>query len=92
MIVRVLHDNQYRLESSYLDELNGLDNRLVEVVNSGDEESFRNLLGEMVALVKSKGEALSPYEIATSDVILPAEDLTLAEAQKLFVGQGVVPG
>jgi len=92
MIVRVLHDNQYRLESKYLDELNDLDNRMVAVVNTGDEQGFHRLLDEMIGLVKGKGEELSQYEIATSDVILPSQDLTIQEAQKLFVGQGVVPG
>ena len=92
MIVRILTEGQYRLDSDYLDALNELDNRLVEVVAKGDEESYKQLFSELLAFVRAKGQAVSPRELVASDVVLPAPDTTLEEARRLFTADGVIPG
>ena len=43
-------------------------------------------------LVREKGSPLPIDEIVESDLILPEPDLTLEEAQVLFVGEGLLPG
>lgn len=92
MIVRILEDNQYRLDDRFLGELNQLDNQLVAVVDADKDAEFASLLNQMAQLVRSNGEPLDVAEIVQSDVILPADDTTFAEAKSLFSGEGVVPG
>lgn len=92
MIVRIQGEGQYRMPSAVLDELNELDNRLVQLVAEGDEAGFTATLGQMLALVRNRGEAVAIDELIESDVVLPAADTTLEDAHHLFVGEGLVPG
>ena len=80
------------MPSAVLDDLNELDNRLVQIVATGDAAEFDKTLGEMIALVRNKGQAVAIDELVESDVVLPASDTTLDDAQHLFVGEGLVPG
>ena len=50
------------------------------------------MLGEMLALVREHSSPLPVDELVESDLMLPAADLTLEEAQVLFVGEGILPG
>lgn len=90
MIVRILSEGQYRLDSRYLDELNTIDNRLVELVAAGDEEGYGRLLGEMIQLVRERGKPVPTDELVESDAVLPPPDSTLEEAKGIFVGQGLI--
>ena len=92
MIVRISSEGQYRLSDGFLDRLNHLDNRIVEVVGKDDEVQFHHLFSEMLSLVRKEGEPLRPDEIAQSDLILPPSDITLDEAKDLFKGEGLIPG
>ncbi len=92
MIVRILTEGQYRLDSQYLDRMNEIDNRLVEVVAGADEQSYKDLVSELISLVREQGVPVPASELVASDVVLPAPDTTLEEAKKLFVGEGLIPG
>ena len=92
MIVRITTEGQYNLPGSFVDQLNDIDNQLVEAVEAEDQGSFDGLLKQMLALVREKGSPVPLDELVESDLMLPAPDLTLAEAQVLFVGEGLVPG
>ena len=92
MIVRISEEGQYEIPSSLLDDLNRLDNAIVEAVGRGEEERFRSLLEEMLALVRTRGRALPPDDLRPSDVVLPPPDTDLEEARTLFVGEGLIPG
>lgn len=91
MIVRVSGEGQYRLPDGDADRLNELDNLAVAAAEGGDEIAFQSLWQQMLALVESDGEAIADDEIATSDVILPPRDVTFAEAQGEFTGDGLIP-
>ena len=92
MIVRISGEDQFRLPDSDADRLNELDNQAVEAAEAGDEARFLELFGQMVALVEKDGERLADDELVESDVILPPRDITLAEAQQDFTGEGLIPG
>ncbi len=92
MIVRILSEGQYRLDSDHLDHLNEIDNRLVEVVAKGNEEEYHRLFAEMLAHVREKGKPVPATELVASDVVVPAPDTTLDEAKRLFTAEGIVPG
>ncbi len=92
MIVRILGEGQFNLPGAVIDDLNDIDNRMVEAVESENEEGFRSLLQEMIALVREKGSPLPLDELVESDFILPETDLTLEEAEHIFIGDGLLPG
>ena len=91
MIVRIATEGQYRLEDEQAAKLNELDNEIVPLVQAGDEEGFRRLFSEMLALARS-GAELGDDELEESDVILPPPDISLAEAAAEFTGEGLIPG
>ncbi len=91
MIVRIATEAQYRLEDGVVDRLNELDNTAVEAVEAGDETRFAELFEQMLDLVRTEGSTLGEDELEESDVIIPPPDLTFAEAQAEFTGDGLIP-
>ena len=92
MIVRILTEGQFNLPGAYVDELNEIDNRIVEVVESQDEAQFGRLLSQMLQLVREKGEPVPVDDLVESDLVLPEPDITLEEAARTFTGEGLLPG
>ena len=92
MIIRITTEGQYILPSAFVDQLNDIDNQLVDAVEAGDRSRFGGLLTQMLDLVREHSSPLPVDEIVESDLILPAPDTTLEEAQGLFVGGGLLPG
>lgn len=81
MIVRILSDNQYRLDERYKSALAQLDDRWLEAVQQDDEVAFSRLLLQLVQLIRENGQLVSPDELVASDVIVPAPDMALYEAK-----------
>ena len=92
MIVRILGEGQFNLPGVVIDDLNDIDNRMVEAVAAEDEAQFRALLDEMFQLVRDRGQPLPLDQLVESDLILPETDLTLDEAEHIFIGDGLLPG
>lgn len=92
MIVRILGEGQFTLPGSAIDDLNDIDNRMVEAVAAADAPRFRSLLAEMFNLVRERGAPVPLDELVESDLILPELDLTLDEAEHIFIGDGLLPG
>ena len=92
MIVRILTEGQFNLPGAFIDELNDLDNKLVEVVEQDDEENFGPALEALLDLVRHNGDPVAVDELVESDLVLPEPDITLKEAEELFIGEGLVPG
>lgn len=91
MIVRISGDGQFRLPDGDAERLNELDNRAVAAAESGDEAGFEELWSQMLALVEADGKEIADDELVESDVILPPRDVTFAEAQGEFTGEGLIP-
>jgi hypothetical protein len=91
VIVRISGEGQFRLPDGDGARLNELDNRAVSAVESGDETGFYELWQQMLALVENDGEQLSDDELVESEVILPPRDITFAEAEGEFTGEGLIP-
>ncbi len=91
MIVRISGEGQFRLPEADADRLNELDNQAVAAVEAGDEGRFLELWGQMLDLVAADGQELADDELTESDVILPPRDITFAEAQGEFTGEGLIP-
>ncbi len=91
MIVRIFTETQYRLDESHHHHLNELDDAVVAAVDAGDEDKFHEAFEVLLDFVRKTGEELGDDELEASDFILPPPDLSLAEAEKEFTGEGLIP-
>jgi hypothetical protein len=91
VIVRISGEGQFRLPDEDAERLNELDNRAVAAAEQGDETGFRELWSQMLELVAGDGRELADDDLIESDVILPPRDISFAEAQGEFTGEGLIP-
>jgi phage shock protein A len=86
IVVRVQGEGQFRLAGSYKGELDGYDQKVVAAIEAGQPAAFKQSVHDVIAFVQSHGVAVPDAENATSQVVLPSEDLTLDEAKKIMAG------
>jgi hypothetical protein len=91
VIVRIATERQYRLPDETAGRLNELDNEAVAAVEAGDEARFHELFEQMLTIVRRDGQLLEEDELTGSEIILPPPDLSFAEAQGEFTGEGLIP-
>jgi hypothetical protein len=91
MIVRISGEDQYRLGDDLHDRLNQLDSAVLSTIDTSDEVAFNAAFTELLDFVRGQGSVVDDDEIETSDLILPPDDITLAEAAKEFTGEGLIP-
>ncbi|HUY75816.1 MAG TPA: hypothetical protein VMV29_03540 [Ktedonobacterales bacterium] len=82
MIVRIQADNQYRLADDQATAVEALDERLMQAIDAGDSATFSATLHELVALIQQAGQPVADDEVVASDLIIPASDMSLEEAQQ----------
>jgi hypothetical protein len=92
VIVRIATEGQYELSDDHASRLNELDNAAVDAVEAGNEETFREVFGQMIELVRQDGKPVDDDELEASDVIIPPADLSFEEAGEEFSGDGLIPG
>lgn len=83
-VVRIQGDDQYRLSQEDRGQLDAYDKELVATINSGDENAFKGKLTELLAFVRAKGSKIPSDQITKSDLILPRDDMSLAEAKDIM--------
>ena len=91
MIVRIFTETQYRLDESHHARLDELDDLVVGLHGSHDEDAFHESFEELLDYVRTQGEPLGDDELEASDFILPPPDLSFAEAGEEFTGEGLIP-
>jgi PspAA-like protein len=92
LIVRVMDLGQFNLNIKNAKEINQLDNSLVDIVKRYNllKREFGKKLTKMLSLVVKQGKSLDQKQIVKSDIILPPSDISIDEASKLFIGEGIV--
>lgn len=81
MIVRIMAEDQYRVADEHISEVQRLDDLLDQAVSANDESAFTAALQQLVTFVRQHGQVVPNEEVVPSDVIVPAPDMSLAEAQ-----------
>ncbi len=84
MIVRILADNQYRIDDAEVaahQEIDRLDGELFEALAANDDGRYQDTLARLIAAVRRAGTVVPVEELIASDVIVPAEDMTAAETR-----------
>ena len=90
------------LRSDILEKLNAVDNQLTQLNESGDltQSQFDDIYPQLFTLIRQKGKLVG-RDLTAEDVgatyhnpefNFPPEDLDFEEAQKLFEGEGLIPG
>ena len=91
MIVRISTEGQYDLPERFHAELNELDNRVVAAVEADDEADDGEAFAALLDFVRANGTPVDGADLRGSDLIIPPPDLTLAEAEREFTGDGLLP-
>ena len=91
MIVRLLNEGQWQVDDGVAEELNRLDDEAMAALDREDEEALDATLAQMGEIVRTRGTALPPEDLSTSDVVIPPADLTLEETRQLFSEAGLIP-
>lgn len=84
MIVRIMGDNQYRMDDGHQAEIGRLDNTLYRAIKQQDEQGFNTLLAQLTAYVRQNGTQVPDEELVPSDLMVPAADMTIAEAREVI--------
>lgn len=92
MIIRIMGQGQYHVQSSLFDDLNKIDNKIVQYVQKGNEKGYKKSLAELVEVIHREGKKVSAKELVESDIIVPPVDMTLEEARQVFTGTGIFKG
>jgi hypothetical protein len=92
MIVRISSEGQYDVSDADIAGLNELDNQAVSACEASNEDSFRKAFDDLLDYVRTKGTPVADDDLFGSDIILPPPDVSLAEAQTEFQGEGLIPG
>ena len=85
MIVRVMEEDQYRLDDASDAEFERLDTALDDAVSQGDQIAYTEALGHLLTFVHAQGTRIPHIEVVPSDVVIPSEDMTLEEARQYRV-------
>ncbi len=91
MIVRLMGEGQFEIDSKHLDEMNRIDNNIVKIVVKGDERTFKTEFKKLIDYVRRNGKKMPDNILKPSDIIIPPADVTIKEAQEIFKGEGLVP-
>ncbi len=92
MIVRIATEGQYELTESGGEAFNKLDNHAVDACEVDDEDKFHAAFQELLAFVRSNGQAVPEDSLEASDLIIPPPDVSFEEAKAEFTGEGLIPG
>ena len=94
MIVRVLGHGQFRLDDGDMATVEKADDAVEAAIAADDEGAFQAALAGLIATIKEVGDAVPDDEFIGSDIIVPDQDITLAEARTLEseAGEGLIPG
>ena len=93
MIVRILSEGQWRIESGAQAGLNALDDAVEAAVQSGDQAQLGAALQRLHDQVRAVGVVVPDEELADSDLILPDVDASLDEVRALLSesDEGLIP-
>ena len=94
MIVRVLGHGQFRLDDGDMASVESADDAVEAAIAANDEKAFQAALAGLIATIKEVGDPVPDDEFIGSDIIVPDQDITLAEARTLegAEGEGLIPG
>jgi hypothetical protein len=94
MIMRIMAEGQFEVADEHLNRLNQLDDELLKALDSNNEKTFREALGNLLGAVREVGAAVPADYLGPSDSILPHDGATIDQVRELLraEGDGLIPG
>jgi hypothetical protein len=92
VIVRIMGEGQIEIGPGDLEVLNALDAELEAAIETGDEETFRVRLHDLLDKVRHVGKALPDDSLESSELILPPSDASMDEVREMLGNEGLIPG
>jgi hypothetical protein len=92
VIVRILGEDQFRVDDSAVAELNRLDSELETAVDRDDQAAFTAALRALLDQVRAQGSPLPADTLESSDLILPPPDASMDEVRQMLTDEGLIPG
>jgi len=92
VIIRIMGEGQFQVDDSHLTELNTLDDKLGDSIDSGDDDMFRAALVDLLAAVRRVASPVPDDELVDSDLVLPYAEAHVDEVKELLTGDGLIPG
>ena len=86
IVVRIQGEGQFRLTQTLRPQLDAFDAKVVAAIDAGDANAFKQTVDDVIAFVRSHGAAVADSENVPSQVVLPADDMSLDEAKKIMAG------
>jgi hypothetical protein len=90
MIVRISGLGQFELDNQAVRKLDELDTKITDALHNDQEQEFHQSLAEAINFVRSNGKEVPDDQVVPSDVIVPPEDVTMAEAKDFFTDEGLM--
>jgi hypothetical protein len=87
MIVRILGEGQRDVPDTEIPALEALDARLAAAIEAQDEESFADVLSQLLEKVRTTGSVVSADTIVPSGLTLPYAGSSLAEVRDLLASE-----
>lgn len=84
MIIKIMGKGQYHVHGALCDQLKEVDNRIVALVEKGNEKEFREELSKLISEIREKGKVVEDEEILVSDIIVPPENMSFKEVKDIF--------
>jgi hypothetical protein len=84
VIIRIMGEGQYHVPEVLCDQLREIDNRIVALIEEGNEKEFRKELFKLISEIKEKGEVVEEDKILVSDIIVPPENMSFKEVKDVF--------
>jgi hypothetical protein len=84
VIIRIMGEGQYHVPEALCDQLKEVDNRIVVLVEKGNEKEFREELLKLISEIRKKGKVVEEKEILVSDIIVPPENMSFKEVKDIF--------
>jgi phage shock protein A len=88
IVIRIAGDDRYRVPTSLRPALEGLDTAMEIALNTNDETSFAKCTHQLVKLIKESGTPVPVEDLAPSDLVVPGEEMSIAEASTIIAGEG----
>ncbi len=77
-------EGQYHVPEALCDPLREIDNRIVALIEEGNETEFRKELFKLISEMKEKGEVVEEDKLLVSDIIVPPENMSFKEVKDVF--------
>jgi len=84
IVIRIAGESRYRVPATIRPALEGLDTAMEMAISQSDENAFTKLASQLAKLIRGSGTELSDADLSASDLVVPAPDMSIADALKIL--------